>query len=169
MRRFGSSSDSDVTRIARPRLVALAGLFFALLTTSVAYAYVATIGSGTGTASTGTMQTVTVTALVGGDAPTSKLYPGGPAADVILRVNNPNSFTVQITGVAANGTITADSGHAGCTTTGVTFTAPSNPSITVSSGSSLVHLSAAASMSTASVSACQGATFSIPVAVTAKR
>jgi hypothetical protein len=115
------------------------------------------------------MQTVTVSALVGGDTPSSRLYPGGPAADVILRVNNPNAFTVQVFSVAANGGITADVSHAGCTTTGVTFTPPSNPSITVPAGSSLVHLSGAASMSTASVSGCQGATFSIPVTLTVHR
>ena len=138
-------------------------------TGGVAYAYVAASGSGSGGATAGTMQTVTVSALVGGDAPTSQLYPGGPTADVILRLSNPNAFSVQVVGVAANGSVTADGGHAGCTTTGVTFTPPSNPNITVPAGSSLVHLAGAASMSTASVSGCQGATFSIPVTITVHR
>jgi hypothetical protein len=87
-----------------------------------------------------------------------------------MRLTNPNTVSVQVVGVTANGTITADAGHAGCTTTGVTFTPPSNPNITVpASGSALVHLAAAASMSTASVSGCQGATFGIPVTVTVHR
>jgi hypothetical protein len=147
-------------------LAALAAVF---LSAGVAFAYVSTAGAGSGSANAGTMQTVTVSAFVGGDAPTSLLRPGGPAADVILRVENPNPFTVHVVSVAGNGTITPDGAHSGCTTTGVTFTAPTNLSITVPSGSSLVHLTDAATMSTASLSACQGATFSIPVELTAHR
>ena len=153
-------------RLALPPWIAAAGLVGLLATGGAAYAYVAGNGSGSGSASTGTMQTVTVNAFVGGDAPTSTLYPGGPAADVILRVNNPNSFSVHLYSISGNGTITVDAGHSGCTTTGVTFTPPSSPNITIPSGSSLVHVSGAASMSTASVNACQGATFTIPVTVT---
>ncbi len=154
-------------RLALPPWIAAAGLVGLLATGGVAYAYVAGNGSGSGSASTGTMQTVTVNAFVGGDAPSAKLYPGGPAADVILRVNNPNSFSVQLFSVSANGAITADASHLGCTTTGVTFTPPSNPNVTIPAGSSLVHLSGAATMSTASLNACQRATFSIPVSITA--
>jgi len=159
-----------VLRAAHRRVcvVAIVAAVFAS-TGGVAYAFIAGSGSGNGSASAGTLQTVTVAAFVGGDAPSSKLYPGGPATDVFLRVNNPNAFSVQVFSVAANGSITADAGHSGCTTTGVTFTPPVNPSITVPAGSSLVHLPGAASMSTASVSACQGATFSIPVTLTVHR
>jgi hypothetical protein len=119
------------------------------------------------------MQTVTVAALVGGDNPASALIPGGPAAEVILRVTNPNASAVQVYGVAGNGAITADSGHSACTTTGVSFTAPSSPispTVTVPANSTvLVRLPGAASMSTASLSACQGATFHIPVTLTARQ
>src|SRR5207302_10991153 len=82
-------------RIARPRWIVPAAAAVMLGTSGVAFAYVTGAGSGSGGATAGTMQTVTVSAFVGGDAPSSKLYPGRPAADVILRVNNPNSFTVQ--------------------------------------------------------------------------
>jgi hypothetical protein len=156
-------------RIARPSRIVVATLAALSLTSGVAYAYVSATGSGSGTAQVGTMQTVTVSALVGGDTPSTRLYPGGPTADVIMRLNNPNAFSVQVVGVGTNGNITADGGHPGCTTTGVTFTPPSNPNITVPAGSSLVHLAGAASMSAASVSGCQGATFSIPVTVTVHR
>jgi hypothetical protein len=158
-----------VRRIARPPWIILAVLAALLMSGGVAFAYVTVAGSGSGSASTDTMQTVTVSALVGGDAPSSSLYPGGPAADVVLRVTNPNAFTVQVFSVAGNGTITADGAHAGCTTSGVTFMAPTNPNITLPSGASLVHLAGAAAMSTASMSTCQGATFSIPVTLTVHR
>ena len=156
-----------MSRIVRPRWIGVATLGVLGITTGgVAYASFTGTGTGTGSGHVGTMQTVTVSAFVGGDAPSSKLYPGGPAADVILRVNNPNSFSVQLFSLGGNGAITADASHSGCTTTGVTFTPPSSPNITIPAGSSLVHVAGAASMSSASLSACQGATFSIPLTLT---
>jgi len=86
---------------------------------------------------------------------------------VILRVNNPNAYTVTLVSVSGNGTITPDGGHAGCTTTGVSFTNQTGLSTTIgASGTTLVHLSTAAGMATTSSSGCQGATFSIPVSIT---
>jgi hypothetical protein len=163
--RSGESRSSSRVGVVRRRVFVAAAAGVVMMS-GAAYAYVASTGSGTGTASTGTMQTVTVNAFVGGDAPSTTLYPGGPAADVILRVNNPNAFSVRLYSVSGNGSITADAGHSGCTTPGVTFNPPSNPNITIPVGTSLVHLSGAASMSTASLNACQGATFSIPVSIT---
>ena len=157
----------------RRKTLAGAVVLTVLLSGGVASAHWLASGAGSGTASTGTLQTVTVAALVGGDDPASALLPGGPAAEVILRVTNPNASAVQVYGVAANGTITADSGHSGCTTTGVTFTAPSSPispTVTVPANSTvLVRLAGAASMSTSSLSACQGATFHIPLTLTARQ
>jgi len=133
----------------------------------VAFAVWSTTGAGAGAAQTGTLQTVTVTALTGSDSPSSTLVPGG-SADVMLRVNNPNGTAVQIYSVTGNGPVTADAGHSGCTTTGVSFVPPAVPVGTslAANSTTLVHLPNAASMSTASLSACQGATFSIPVTVT---
>ncbi len=166
MRGIRETKDRLRLRLVVPPWIALCGLVAALAMGGAAYAYVSAAGSGSGSGTAGTMQTVTVSAFVGGDTPTSALYPGGPTADVILRVNNPNSFSVQLFSISGNGAITADASHSGCTTTGVTFTPASNPNVTIPAGSSLVHLSGAASMSTASLSACQGATFTIPVSIT---
>jgi hypothetical protein len=138
----------------------------------IAYAYWSTTGSGNGSAANDAMQTVTVAAFVGGDAPSATLIPGG-SADVILRVSNPNAYSVQVYSVSANGPITADAAHAGCTTTGVTFTPPASPispTVTVPANSTLlVHLPGAASMSTASSSSCQAASFHIPVTMTVRK
>jgi hypothetical protein len=153
-------------RAALPRWLALGVLGGLLASAGIAWGYNTATGNATAGAHTGSMQTVTVSAVVGGDSPSSTLYPGGPAADVILRVNNPKSYSVKLYSISGNGTISADASHSGCTTTGVTFNPPSNPNITLAAGSSLVHLSGAASMSTASLNACQGATFSIPVTMT---
>jgi hypothetical protein len=152
-------------RIALPLLLAVALLVVAA---AGALAWFSASGSGTGSGANGTVQPVTVQALVGGDAPASKLQPGG-SADVILRLSNPNSFALTLTAVSGGSPISADSGHGGCTTTGVSFANQSGLSISVPSGSSLVHLSGAASMDATSSSGCQGATFSIPVSLSVRK
>jgi hypothetical protein len=111
------------------------------------------------------MSMPTVQAFSGGDAPTSALIPGG-TADVIVRINNPNSYSVTLTGISANGSITAAGGIGTCTTTGVSTTFPSSPALVVAPGSHLIHLASSVSMSDAAQSGCQGATFEIPVSVT---
>ncbi|WP_160663335.1 hypothetical protein [Pseudarthrobacter sp. ATCC 49987] len=136
-----------------------------------AYAYWASTGSGIGAAAAGTMQ-ISVDASVAGDSNSTSMVPGG-TADVILRTSNPNAFAVTLYSVAASAAATADAAHAGCTTTGVSFTAPATPlapAVTIPAKSSVfVTLPGAASMSAQSQSACQGATFKIPVKVEARR
>lgn len=152
----------------------LAGLPFVVAvavvlgTGGAASAFFHTTGNGAGSGAAGTLR-ITVSAVVGGDTPGSTLYPGGPAADVVLRLDNPNPFAVVVSGISGTGPAVADVAHSTCTTTGVVFTPPVNPAITVPQGSSLVDLPGAATMTTASVSGCQGATFSIPVSVTVRR
>jgi hypothetical protein len=99
------------------------------------------------------------------------LLPAGPAADVTIKVNNPNSFAVTITNVAGNGPITPDTGHPSCTTTGVTFTNQTGLSDTVPANSTndSIDLAGTASMSANSLSGCQGATFTIPLTVTVQK
>ncbi|BCW50545.1 hypothetical protein [Arthrobacter sp. StoSoilB13] len=137
-----------------------------------AYAYWATTGIGNGSATNGTMQTVTVDALIPGDTLQTSLVPGG-SADVVLRATNPNSHAVTVYGIAANGAVTADAAHPGCTTTGVTFTppaAPLAPTVTIQANTSiLLTLEGAASMSAASLSACQGAQFNVPVTLEVRK
>ncbi|MEX0790279.1 MAG: hypothetical protein WD178_05825, partial [Actinomycetota bacterium] len=167
---------SGIVRTRAPRSVdALAvglAVVLTLLAGGAAYASFTAGGAGSGSAPTGTMQPVVISALVGGDDPSSTLVPGG-TADVIVRVTNPNPAPVQVFGVAANGAVSADLAHAACTTTGVTFTppdAPIVPTVTVLASSSLlIHLPGAVTMSLASLPECQGATFEIPVTVTARQ
>ncbi len=94
----------------------------------------------------------------------------GCTADLILRVKNPNTRPVTVYSVAANGAVTADAAHVGCTTTGVSLVAPTPPiGIAVAAGATqLVQLPNAARMTTASLSACQGATFTVPVTLTVR-
>jgi hypothetical protein len=146
------------------RAAALTGVVL-LVAATAAFAYWRAFGSGSAAAVTGTLGTPTVLALTGGDTPTTALFPGS-TGDVVLRVSNPNAYTLTITGISQNGAITATAGIGTCTTTGVSTSFPSSPSIAVASGSHLIDLAGAAVMSTASQNGCQGATFHIPVSLT---
>ena len=129
-------------------------------------------GSGSGYAQAGTAQALTTSDLSGG-AFTNKLYPGLSNKDVNIKINNPNSYPVTVTSITGNGTIVADSAHqtAGCgtssdaTDTGVTFADQTGLTISVGANSNTTVTRSAASMSNASVDACQGATFTIPVSI----
>jgi hypothetical protein len=128
------------------------------------YAAWTTNGSGSGYAKAGTSQALTTVDV---SATTSaSLYPG-QTGNVTLKINNPNPYNVRVTAVAGSGTITADAGHSGCTTTGVTFTDQSSLTLDVSANTATEFtLNGAAAMSNSSLNACQGATFTIPVTLT---
>jgi hypothetical protein len=137
-----------------------------------AYGYLATHGSGTGLAGVGTMQTVTM-ATAG--TPSTPLLPGG-SGDVVFSVTNPNNFPVSLVevGLEADSAITPDEGHSGCATTDgnpvVTLNVPSGD-LPVSIGADTtvqVDLAHAATMDATATSNCQGATFDIPLTITAR-
>ena len=147
-------------------VIGAAGLLTIGLLAGSAYAYFTSSGAGTGSASARSFSAVTVVASTG--TPSSPLLPGGGAGDVVLNVDNPNAYAVTLVSVVGNGTITPDAGHSSCTTTGVTFTDQTNLHVSIPGNQSSfeVDLSGAASMSPASSNGCQGATFSVPVAIT---
>lgn len=131
---------------------------------SVAFASWLSSGTGSGYVKAVTAQPLTTVDVSA--STTAQLYPGG-TGDVILRVHNPNGYKIQVTSVTGNGTITADSpGHSGCTTTGVTFTDQTGLTADVAAGGNTdLTFTGAASMSNASLNACQGATFTVPVSL----
>jgi hypothetical protein len=146
----------------------LVGGMVALLVLGVVglvYAAWTTNGNGSGYAKAGSSQpltTVDVSATT-----TATLYPGA-TGDVLLKVNNPNSYPVRVTDVTGNGAIAVDSAHAaGCVTTGVTFVNQTGKTIDIAANSQTqVTLTGAAKMTNASDNGCQGATFTIPVTLT---
>jgi hypothetical protein len=135
-----------------------------VLASTVALASWLATGTGKGYAKAGTAQALTtsVTAVSSG-----LLYPGG-TGDAYVTINNPNPYPVTVTGVTGNGTIVTSSNNATCNAgTGVTFTDQSGLSISVAAGgNTTTHFTGAVAMSNASVDACQGETFEIPVALT---
>lgn len=146
------------------RKLAVVTTVLAVSAVGLVYAAWTTNGTGSGYAKAGTAQALSTVDVSASTSAT--LYPGGPAGDVKIEISNPNSYPVKVTGVSGNGTITADAGHSGCTTTGVTFTDQTGLNISVAANSSATAtLTGAASMSNASLNACQGATFTIPVTI----
>jgi len=135
-----------------------------------AFAYFSAAGSGSGAVSVGSMQPVTIAATAG--TPTAALLPGA-SADVVLKITNPNSYAVSLVSVSlkSGGTITPDSGHAGCTTTDskpvVTLSVPAAdlPVSIPANTTTQVDLAGAASMDVAATSNCQGASFTVPVLI----
>lgn len=132
------------------------------------YAYWRTSGSGSGGASVGTAQAVTIVAA--SSTPTSSLSPGG-TADLVVTLNNPNSYAVTLTGIAQNGAVSpVPSGSCTGANAGVSVATQSGLAISVASGSGqTVHIPDAAAMTAASDSSCQGVSFDIPVTLTVQR
>jgi len=151
--------------VATPASLAVAASVAAMAIAGGATTFGAWTVSGTGdgyakavTASNLTLNDVSGTTV-------ADLYPGGTGA-VKFSVTNPNAFAVTITGVAANGAATSD--DAGCTTTGVTFTSTTGLTQAVAAGATATFtLAGKAAMSNASLNACQGDIFTLPVTLTA--
>src|SRR4051794_25834698 len=87
-------------------LVIAIAIAFVVAGTATAFAYWRSAGSGTGSGATGTM-TINVTALQTGDSTGATTLVPGATGDVLLRVNNPNAYSVQVSAISANGSITA--------------------------------------------------------------
>src|SRR4051812_49040696 len=92
------------------------GVVAGLMASGVAWAAWTADGTGNGYA-----KATTAVALTTSDASastTAQLYPGG-SGDVKVTINNPNPYAVNVTSISNGaGSITADAGHSGCTTTG---------------------------------------------------
>ena len=128
--------------------------------------YAAWTSSGTGSGYAKAKSAQTLTTVDVSASTTATLYPGADG-DVLIKISNPNQYPVRVTSVTGNGAITADSGHAGCVTTGVTYTNQTGQTIDVpAGGTTQATLTNAAHMSNASDDGCQGATFTIPVSLT---
>lgn len=129
-------------------------------------------GEGDGSAKARTAQALTTSDVSGSTV--AQLFPGG-SGDVKVKIDNPNPFAVTVTKVEANGAISSD--QTGCTdvggdatkATGVSFSTQNlnSGNVVPANGSLTLTLANAASMTNASVNACQGAVFTVPVTFTA--
>ena len=142
------------------------------VSSGTAYAYLTSTGSGTGAALVDPPFPVTVEAATG--TVTDELVPGG-RGDLLVRLDNPNDFPVDIVAVAAGtGTVTESGGIGSCTNTGVAVFPQIGLRISVAPNANSDHpvsvvIPNGVTMGTTSDSGCQGATFHVPVAITVHR
>jgi hypothetical protein len=152
----------------KKRLTATAVLTGGLLVAGVAFAAWTATGSGSGYAKAGAAQplgTLDASAQTSAD-----LYPGVTDGDVVLEIDNPNPYPVEVTSVSADGAVVTVSGDAACdAATGFSFADQSYSAgsglAVPANGSATFTLTGAAGMTNASADACQGEVFEIPVAL----
>ena len=154
-------------RLSRGKRVALAVIgVIALVGGGAAIAAWLAGGTGSGAA----RATSALDLVVTSGTTTGQLFPGG-AGDVVVSIQNPNGYPVSVTGVSSTGSITDSSGPAACdAATGVSYVdaeAENDLPTTINANSTkTVTFTNAASMTNASDTTCQGATFTIPITVT---
>ena len=149
--------------VSRRAAIALVAIAATVLASSAAGRW-STTGGGTGSSSAGTAAAATLSA----GTPSSSLYPGG-SADLPVSITNPNPHRIFVGSLvldSAQGTggFGVDGSHAGCALSAVSYTTQTNGGAGwfVAASSTLdLHLANAVTLSTAAVSACQGATFTV--------
>lgn len=148
-------------------ILSLAAAAAVLVNAGAAWAYWKVHGTGTAVAVAGSAVALELEGRSDGGSP---LYPGG-TADLTVTVDNPNNFRVRITALSpGTGDVTADADHraAGCRTTGVVM---AKDALTVAwevpaNTAGVFTVPDGLRMTNSSDSACQGATFTIPVRAT---
>ena len=142
---------------ATARLLVVAA-FIAMLAAGGAVAYWTTSGAGAASASAGTLNNVIIGTVTFG---TPGLYPAGPAVNVSIPLTNPNSYAVDIDSITI--------GAAGITSSNTACTASTGVSLNLTSITGSIPANTtntyitSASMSAASVTDCQGTTFTAPL------
>ena len=116
-----------------------------------AFAYFGKPVHDSGAARAEMARSVTVVQATGTVATT--LYPGA-TADLVVELDNPNNFPVDIVTVAGSGPVTSSGGVGNCVTTGVTVPTQTGLSITVAPGADVVvHIPDEVAMGSARVAA----------------
>jgi hypothetical protein len=148
-------------------ILSVAAVAAVAVNAGVAWAYWTINGTGTGAAQAGAVIELSLKGRSDDDRP---LFPGG-TSDLTVTVTNRNDFPIRITTVSAGeGKTVADEAHraAGCQTTGVVVAKDvHNVSWQVAKNTiGVFTLADGIRMTNSSDSACQGATFTIPVQAT---
>ncbi len=147
----------------RPAVIVLVAITAAVVTGAAA-AYWIALGNGSHAGQAGTVTALTLTP----GTTNTPLFPGG-SADVALSIVNSNPGAIFVgslvldTSQGTNG-FSVDAGHSGCNLAALSYTTQTNGGAGWSvAGSSTqpIDLTGAVSLSTAAVSACQGAQLTV--------
>lgn len=135
------------------------------LVAGIAFAAWTADGTGDGYAQAKSAEAVSTVDASGSTV--ADLYPGS-TGDVKISIANPNPYAVRVTAIDGNGAITSSSAACNTGGHGVTF-ADQTGTWDVPAGSTGTEftLDDAVSMSNASDPACSGASFTVPVSITA--
>jgi hypothetical protein len=157
------------------KLGAALAVVVVIFAAGIAYAAWTSSGTGSGSAKATTAQALgTVSADVTTIAAADKLYPGQANGKAVIKITNPNPYSVRVTGVSfdTSSYVSSDQG-ANCTDapatthpTGVSFNNQSGLTMDVpanSAGTQFTLPAGSVSMNNTSDTLCQGATFTIPV------
>ena len=122
-------------------------------------------GTGEGSAAAGTAVELRVEPVAGVGGEAQLLVPGG-SGDVEAVIVNDNPYDVEVRTIAQDGPITSN--QAGCdeTTGEVTYATQTGSWIIPANGDLSVRLTDALAMGVDAADACQGAEFTVPLAVT---
>ena len=136
------------------------------LNAGIAWAYWRSTASAAGSGTAGSMVSLRATGAAEGGA---LLHPG-VRRNLVVTVANDNSFSVRLTELRRAGTpVTVDAAHAqaGCVHSGVSLTNAAYALLKTvpAGGSTSFTLSNGLTMTNESDSACQGATFKIPLTI----
>ncbi|MDI6099651.1 hypothetical protein QLQ12_13695 [Actinoplanes sp. NEAU-A12] len=158
-----------VSALRAKSMVAAAVITALTISGGAAWAFWRLSGTGNGTASAGSAVELRATGRPDPDVP---LHPGA-RSNLFVTIRNDNRFRVIVDRVQPHSVVVAaDPAHrdAGCIQSGVSMSSPFY-SVSVEippQSSSTVLLSRAIRMDNTSDSACQGATFSVPLTLTGR-
>lgn len=158
------------------RIGALATATTAVMGAGIAYAAWTATGTGSGAAAA-TNMAVTVSAAT---APTADLFPNGSAGALVVKVTNPNSGVIQVSGIVANPASTATELEGSGCSNGTPKLSLNSAAISgylsglsaaakqvAASGNTVFTIPGAVSMGGGADNSCQGQSLSYPVQVTA--
>jgi len=132
---------------------------------SVGVAFAAWTTNGTGSGSAKATSSIALTTVDAAASTTAQLYPGG-SGDLKITIQNDNAYPVRVTNINNGaGSITSDKGTACNASTGVTFVDTAGTFDVPANNTASFTLAGKVQMSNISDTTCQGAVFTVPVAL----
>ncbi|MGW3958893.1 hypothetical protein ACWED2_03655 [Amycolatopsis sp. NPDC005003] len=119
-----------------------------------------TAGAKAGTAAAPTTGTVDTSAMT-----TGLLYPG-VSGDALIRITNPNPYSVKVSDIVGGGTATVSGNSGTCAGNTVTWNAKQPNTVLAAGATTTITVAGAVSMASTAPDGCQGAVYSLPVTVT---
>ncbi|MDX3188704.1 hypothetical protein PV458_09895 [Streptomyces sp. MN03-5084-2B] len=122
-------------------------------------------GSGAANAKAGTASAPTTGPVDASAITTGLLYPGIDG-NALIRITNPNPYSVKVTDIIANGTATVSGTSGTCAGNTVNWNTKQANTVLAAGATSTITVTGAVTMVATAPDGCQGAVYSLPVTVT---